>query len=191
MTQDLDWYGRELTGLAFSGDELVDVDMTEVVDEGSTFTGCTFRLVLFNASRHTGAAFTNCTFSRCTFFDTTFAGCKLVGSTFDSCRFGPLAVEGGDWSYVGLPAADLRAATMRDVRLREADLTGARLDGAVLAGCDLTGASTRSTSFVGCDLRGSDLSTIDPTAADLRGALVGWEQAVQLVTSLGLDVRPD
>jgi uncharacterized protein YjbI with pentapeptide repeats len=188
---DLDWYGRTVSGQSYDGVELVDVDMTEVVDEGSTFTDCTFRLVLFNASVHTSAAFTNCTFSRCTFFDTRFVSCKLVGSTFTNCTFGPLTVEGGDWSYVGLAGADLRAATVRGVRLREADLTGARFDDGTLADCDLTGASTRATSLVGCDLRGSDLSTIDPATVDLRGAIVGWQQAVQLATSLGLDVRPD
>ena len=191
MGEDLDWYGRELSGLSYTGEELVDVDMTEVLDAGSTFTDCVFRLVTLNASTHTAAAFTGCTFSRCTFFDTTFRACKLVGTTFDACTFGPLTVEDGDWSYVGLAGADLRSATFRGVRLREADLTGARFDGAVLADCDLTGASTRSTSLVGCDLRGSDLSTLDPSTVDLRAAVVGWQQAVQLATSWGMDVRLD
>jgi hypothetical protein len=49
-------------------------------------------------------------------------------------------------------------------------------------------------SFVdlsGADLRGSDLSAVDPREVELAGAQVDVTQAVVLVTTLGLRVRPD
>lgn len=74
---------------------------------------CTFRGGRFNVSTHTDAAFLNCAFVSCSFFDTTFERCKMVGSMFDRCAFNLLKVIGGNWSFVGLPGADLSSAELK------------------------------------------------------------------------------
>ena len=79
-------------------------------------------------------------FRRCNFFEAEFTGCKLVGSTFIECDLRPLTVDGGDWSFVALPGADLRGVRLTGVRMREVDLTRANLTGATVAGVDLSGA---------------------------------------------------
>jgi uncharacterized protein YjbI with pentapeptide repeats len=187
-----DWYGLDLSSrtaarVAYSG-----VDLTETTsDAGLTFEECVFFDSQFNASTHTGAAFLNCAFTGCSFFGARFVECKFVGSKFDRCTYDQLVVERGDWSFVGLSAADLHSASFTDVRMREADLSAARLDGATAVGVDLSGAWLSRTNFERCDLRRSDLSTLDPSSAKLRGAIIGWEQAIVLATTMGLDVRPD
>lgn len=183
-----DWYGHDLSARSYSGCAFIDVDMTETTNHGAVFDRCTFRGVRFNVSRHAGAAFTNCTFSHCTFFDTQFTDCKLVGSLFQQCTFNLFKVSGGDWSFVGLPGCDLRRASLQSVRMREADLTGARLEEASVTDVDLSGAQLHSANFIRCDLRGSDLSSLDPLTAHLGQATVSLEQAVVLVTALGLNV---
>ena len=75
--------------------------------------------------------------------------------------------------------------------MREADLTGVRAPGATLRHLDLSGAELHEADLSGADLRGSDLSAVDPRTVELAGAQVDVAQAVVLVTSLGLDVRPD
>ncbi len=59
------------------------------------------------------AAFVNNTFTRCSFFDATFTGYRLVGSMFDGCTFGLLEVDGEDWSFTGLPGADLQRSVVQ------------------------------------------------------------------------------
>ena len=114
-----DWYGEDLSGqehtrVAFSG-----VDLSETTDDGAVFTECTFRDCRFNLSRHTEAAFLNCTFTGCSFFQAEFTDCKVTGSTFERCTFDLMAVVRGDWSFVGLPGADLRRASLhRDAAAR-------------------------------------------------------------------------
>ncbi|MBE3008424.1 pentapeptide repeat-containing protein [Microbispora sp. NEAU-D428] len=108
---------------------------------------------------------------------------------FDGCSCDLMKVEGGDWSFTGLPGADLRRAAFADVRMREADLTGARCAGATMRGVDLSGAWLHRTDFSRCDLRGSDLSALDPHTAEVAGAIIGMRQAVTIATALGLDVR--
>lgn len=188
VIRDEDWYGRDLSGQRFTRHTFYDTDWTEVVDDGGIFDECTFSGVRFNASRHTNAAFTNCTFKRCSFFDTRFEQCKAVGSLFQQCTFSLISVTGGDWSYVGLPGADLRKAVFDGVRMREADLTAARLEGASVIGVDLSGALLHGSKLIGADLRGSDLSALDPLTVELAGAKIDLEQAAVIATALGFDV---
>lgn len=184
-----DWDGRDLTGETYRRVLFVDVDMTELINRGSSFEECSFRNVRFNVSEHEDALFLNCTFSRCSFFDATFKGCKLTGSMFDGCSYGLLKVDGGDWSFVGLPGADLRGSALYGVRLREADLTGVRLEGAEVRRCDLAGAWLHSADLTGCDLRGSDLGDLDPHTVKLNKAIIDPYQATIVATALGLEVR--
>ena len=121
----------------------------------------------------------------------TFTGCKFVGSFFDAGSVERLTVVEGDWSFVGLPGADLRRARFDGVRMREADLTGARLRDAALTNCDLSGALWSRADLRSCDLRGSDLSSLDPSGVELRRAVIDWPQAVMIARNLGLDVRTD
>lgn len=186
-----DWYGQDVSGQTHTRVAFVDVDLTEATNQGATFAECTFRGVRFNVSRHADAAFLNCTFTRCVFFDATFTNCKLVGSMFDRCTHGLMKVTGGDWSFVGLPGADLRTASFSNVRMREADLTGARCQGATIRRVDLTGAWLHMANLSRCDLRGSDLSSVDPLSVELNGALISADQACVIAANLGLDVRTD
>ncbi len=186
-----DWYGRDLSGTEHVAVAFLETDLTTASGSGATFTDCTFRGVRFNASVWTSSAFTNCTFRRCTFFGARFTGCKLVGSMFDRCTFEGVHVDGGDWSFVGLPGAALGTAAFSDVRMREVDLVGARAAGGTLVGCDLSGAWLHQADLSGCDLRGSDLSALDPRETDVRGATVTVDQALVVATSLGLRIGAD
>lgn len=184
-----DWYAEDVVDRHFVRCSFHDVDLTEATTRGAVFTECVFGAVRFNASRHVDSAFTRCTFTRCVFFGAEFTGCKLVGSTFTECELRPLRVDGGDWSFVGLPRADLRGARFTGVRLREVDLTAADLTGATLTGADLSGGQFAGARLTRCDLRGSDLSAVDPTLVERVGAIIDPEQALVLARVLGFEIR--
>jgi uncharacterized protein YjbI with pentapeptide repeats len=185
-----DWDDADPSGRTYTRVLFLDCDMTEMANVGGVFEQCTFRGVRFNASTHTDAAFVNCTFVRCSFFDTTLTRCKLMGSFFDDCTYNLLKAEGGDWSFTGLPGADLRGVELVGTKLREADLTGLRAAKATLRNVDLSGAMLQRADLTGADLRGSDLSSLDPLTVQLRGAIIDLPQAMAVAQSLGLDVRP-
>ena len=183
------WGDRSFSGSRHTAVLFVGTDLSDVVEQRATFIDCTFRQVVFSGSSHVDAAFTNCTFFDCTFFDTRFTRCKLVGSMFDRCAYRLLAVDEGDWSFVGMPGADLRRASFDRVRMREADLTGARFDGATIRDVDLSGAWLHRASFQKADLRGSDLTALDPLNVDIAGARIDAAQAVVIAETLGLVVE--
>lgn len=186
-----DWSGDDISGQSHTRVLFVDLDLTEAENDGAVFEECTFRRAKFNASVHRNAAFVNCTFANCNFYDASFTGCKFVGSRFDRCTHDVMKVEGGNWSFVALPGADLHTASFTDVRMREADLAGARCQGGSLRGVDLFGASLHRADLSRCDLRGSDLGGIDPESVELRGAIITVEQTVAIAQGLGLDVRAE
>ena len=185
------WYAKDISGEEHTRIKFVDLDLVEVVNHGAVFTECTFRGAKFNASVHTNAAFLNCTFGGCNFFDARFTQCKFVGSKFDRCTFDIMQVNGGNWALVGLPGADLRTASFRDVRMSESDLTGARCQGGTVRDVDLSGAWLHGADFSDCDLRGSDLSAVEPDHVRLSGAIVTANQAIVIAAALGLDIRTD
>ena len=121
--RDADWYGEDLSGREHTAVRFSGVDLTEATGEGAVFTDCTFVDCKFNAARFTDAAFLNCSFTGCAFFQAEFTACKFVGSRFQRCTFDLMSVDGGDWSFVLLPGADLARATLAGTRMREADLT--------------------------------------------------------------------
>src|SRR5690242_75446 len=109
-----DWSRKDISGEAHTRVAFVDLDLSEVESTGASFADCTFRRARFNASVWQDSAFTNCTFAHCNFFDARFSQCKFVGTVFDRCTFEIMKVDGGNWSLVALPGADLRSATFRD-----------------------------------------------------------------------------
>ena len=184
-----DWYGREIDREHYESTLFVDLDLTDGRSVGTVFNACTFRRARFSASTHQAAAFVNCTFVSCNFFDSTFTECKFVGSMFDRCLFDNMKVVSGDWSFTGLPGADLRRASFSGTRLREADLTGAICEGGSIRDTDLSGAWLHGADFSKCDLRGSDLSAIEPENVRLKDAIITIDQTIVIAEALGLDVR--
>ncbi|MET9490386.1 pentapeptide repeat-containing protein [Nocardia sp. NPDC006630] len=185
-----DWYGRTLRAEQYRRVEFLDVDMAEITTENTVFDECSFRGVAFNLSAHTNSGFLNCTFSACSFFDATFTSCKLTGSMFDGCTYSLLKASGGDWSFAGLPGADLRGTSFRELRMREVDLTGARCQKATFRDIDLSGAWLTKADFSDSDLRGSDISALDPYNVQVARAVIDPDQAITLAFTLGLKVLP-
>ncbi|TQF69269.1 pentapeptide repeat-containing protein [Rhodococcus spelaei] len=186
----VDWYGRELIQESHTRVEFLDVDMSESVTRNTVFTECAFRNVSFSQSIHANTAFLNCTFTACQFFEAEFTGCKLTGSMFDRCTFSLLTASGGDWSFVGLPGADLRGTKFAGLRMREVDLTFARCQKTVFRDVDLSGAWLSKADFTSADLRGSDISSLDPLTTTISRAIVDSSQATVLATALGVQVVP-
>ena len=186
-----EWFETDLSGVTHERVLFQDLDMTDSTGVGARFVDCTFRGALLDRCELDATAFENCTFVRCSLIGARFTDCKFVGSAFDAAAAERMTVDGGDWSFVGLPGTDLRRACFDRVRMREADLTGAKLGRAMLKNCDLAGALWSRADLRRCDLRGSDIGDLEPGNVELRGAVIDWPQAAAIARSLGLDVRAD
>lgn len=91
-----------------AGTDFRDADLVEWTTRGEQFVEADFSGADLASSVHEGSQFLRCTFDRTRLFGATFRACRLSGSVFQRCVLRPLTVEGGDWSYASLRAADLR-----------------------------------------------------------------------------------
>ena len=114
-----DWALDEVERAHYEDCAFHDVDWSEAKLAGCTFTHCEFGNVRFNAAELTNCAITQSVLRRCSFFDATLVGCKLTGTQFLDCGLRPLTIDGGDWGFVSLRGANLTAARLGGLRLRD------------------------------------------------------------------------
>ena len=73
----------------------------------------------------------------------------------------------------------------------EAIFNQATLKKANLAGSDICGIEAHGLTLVGADLRGTTFNNLDVRVTDLTGAKLRPEQALMLLTPLGIDIDVD
>ncbi|RXJ74919.1 hypothetical protein CS022_01665 [Veronia nyctiphanis] len=167
--------------------------------EACTFTECDFSECDFDHCRFIDCHFERCNLSLAAFSHTrlnnvVFADCKLVGvdwtrpkwTLFDSgsqITFNTCVLN--DSSFFEL---DMDGATFTDCRMHHVDLTGCSLSEAKLTGCDLSGAIFSQTNLEGCDLSHSENITIDVKNNRLEGSTFSRFEAVNMLTSLGINL---
>ena len=87
------------------------------------------------------------------------------------------------------------SARFRDVRfeecqMQETSFAGADLTGTIFRNCDLSRADMLGAVMTGVDLRGSNLSGMQIGVKELKGVIIEPQQAIDLITLLGVIVRP-
>jgi len=103
-------------------------------------------------------------------FNIAFEETLLINAKLPGQSFHKIVLNRVDFSQADLRKCDFRHATLDSCSLREANVSGSRFDGA--------------------DLRGADLGGLRLIDANLfRGATISREQAGQLLSELGLNVR--
>lgn len=106
-----DWDGRDLRGESHERVTFVDLDMTEVRNGGSVFTGCTFRGVRFNASTHTEADLSGADCAGASFRDVDLSGAALHRADLSRCD-----LRGSDLSSLDPLATTLSGAVIDPVQ---------------------------------------------------------------------------
>ncbi len=185
----VDWYGRELGDAVFRNGRFCDADLSETTTRGAVFEECDFSGARLNVSSHVRTAFLRCRFHRTSLFDATLDGCKLTGSEFAGATLSPIAVDGGDWSYVALRGARLSGVDLTGVNLAYADLTEADLRKAVLHKADLSHARLDRARLKEADLREARLEGVDTRPLELSDVRVTMLQAVVFAQHRGAIVE--
>lgn len=193
--EEADLSGLDLSGWKFERCNLRRVDISRARLEGSVWQSCRGAFASFMASDLAQASFVasdfnNASFKRADLQACKFAQCKLTGADLFDAKgldiafeetllinaklsghsFLKLTLKKIDFSQADLRKCDFRHTTFSECSLREAILDGARFEGADLRGADIGG-----------------LRLID--AARFRGAVISREQAGDLLSELGLNVR--
>ena len=115
--------------------------------------------------------------------------CKLLGASFAEASLQHVTMESCLLRYTNFTGSRLQRVALTACDLTHGALENCKLKDFTLTDCDLTAVECSFTSLKGVDLRSCVLSGLAASAGDLRGAIIGVEQAIDLVRLLGVEVR--
>ena len=207
-----DFTAAELSGITFDGCDFIDVRFRRAELTDARFRRCSmFRADPAASCDFSFANLRDAAFERCDLTTAVMQKVRAFGLTMDGCVAGGIDFSGADFTLgragaeglasatfhgCNMPWADFTGATLSDCeltgcRLMEAIFNQATLAKANLAGSDICGIEAHGLTLVGADLRGTTFNDLDVRVTDLTGAKLRPEQALMLLTPLGIDIDVD
>ncbi|MGO3711911.1 MAG: pentapeptide repeat-containing protein [Alcaligenes aquatilis] len=192
--QDLS--GLELEGLQFSACGFLDTRFTRAHLQDTVWQRCKLGQVDFSLADLSSAHFRVCDLHlskwvRAQIASLQIEDSKLSGAIFNETRGLDLSLRECKLVGATLRAINFRKQTLVQLDFSDADLGGCDFQDAVFEGGSLRGASLRGVNFKGTDLRSVELGSISlyDLNNSFQGACLSVEQAVQLVSSMGVQVQ--
>lgn len=207
-----DFTAAELGGVTFDGCDFIDVrfrraELTDARFERCSFfraepaASCDFSFANLRDAAFERSDLTTAVMQKVRAFGLTMEGCVAGGIDFSGADFtlgraGAKGLASATFNGCNMPWADFTGVTLSDCkltgcRLMEAIFNQATLAKANLAGSDICGIEAHGLTLVGADLRGTTFNNLDVRITDLTGAKLRPEQALMLLTPLGIDIDVD
>lgn len=176
--------GADLTGATFESCRFYDSDAD---------LSCDFSFADMRRTRFEACDLTTATLRRIRAWGIVVKRCQASGASFREADFAlgtggfPNALfEDCNLAYADFSGTDLRECAVTRCRLVHGIWEYASLAGADLRGSALDNIEARGAQFAGADLRGASFNNLDPRIVDLTGARVDADQALLLLTALGI-----
>lgn len=193
--EEADLSGLDLSHWKFERCNLRRADVSRAKLESTAWQSCRGAFANFTASDLTEGIFVasdlnNASFKRANLQSAKFAQSKLTGADLFDVK--GLEIEFDETLLVNakLPGHSFRKATLNRIDFSQADLRQCDFRHTTFVECSLREANMDGSRFDGADLRGADLGGLRLVDASLfRGATISREQAKQLLSELGLNVR--
>ncbi|MYB39074.1 MAG: pentapeptide repeat-containing protein [Gammaproteobacteria bacterium] len=207
-----DFTAADLNGVTFDGCDFIDVGFRRAELTDARFHRCSF----FRAEPAASCDFSfanlrDATFERCDLTTAVMQNVRAFGLIMEGCVAGGIDFRGADFTLGRAGAKGLASATFNGCNMPWADFTGVTLSDCKLTGCrlmeaifnqatlakanltgsDICGIEAHGLTLVGADLRGTTFNNLDVRATDLTGAKVRPEQALMLLTPLGIEIDVD
>jgi uncharacterized protein YjbI with pentapeptide repeats len=193
--EEVDLAGLDVSGWTFEQCTLRHADFSRAKAEATVWRSCRGAFANFTSSDLTGANFTasdfnNASFKRATLDSVRFDRCKLTGADLSAVQALEIHFDETLLINARLAGRSFRKATLKRLDFSQADLRKCDFRLAVFDDCSLREALMEGARFEGADLRGADLGGLRLVDAALfRGATISREQAGQMLSELGLNVR--
>lgn len=193
--EEADLAGLDLPGWTFERCNLRRADFTGSKLEGTVWRSCRAAFAQFIGADLSDATviasdFNNCVLRRSTLTAATFERCKLTGADLSDAKALDVRFEEVLLIHAKLPGYSFRKQSLKKIDFGQADLRKCDFRDTTFEACSLRDAVMTGSRFDGADLRSADLGGLRLIDASLfRGATISREQAGQLLSELGLNVR--
>lgn len=149
----------------------------------TTFDHCYFTDVLFDHCDFSNAKFEESLIKKC-----SFKSCKTLGMQVNNSILDHVTYEECMMSYSSFYHTQIKEVHYYSSQLNESFFTNCQIK-ASFSESDLTMTEIDHTSFKGIDLSSALISGIRITPYDLKGAIIGADQAIDLVPLLGVILK--
>ena len=194
LTDSTEYFEKTFKGLNNAAQQFI----------GITFEECEFLDCDFSESRFRACKFTNCDFARCNLNLTDMANSQLFGVSFKDCKMMGVDWTKADWpqyyrdfelkfircllndsSFYGLTLNELmlEECKVHDADFREGDFTDSQM-----THCTFDRSLFMHTNLKRVDFSDSTGCAIDVLANEIKGAKFCTQEAIHLLTSLGIEL---
>lgn len=193
--EEADLKGLHLSRWKFERCNMRRADFTGTKLDGTAWRSCRAAFAQFVGADLSDASFVasdfnNCALRRSTLAAAMFDRCKLTGADLSDAKAFDVRFEETLLIHAKLPGYSFRKQTLKKIDFGQADLRKCDFRATIFDECSLRDAIMTGSRFDGADLRGADLGGLRLVDASLfRGATISREQAGQLLSELGINVR--
>lgn len=205
--EDCIFAGADLSGSTFEDCEFLQCSMRGADFRDARFLNCKlycddspsdFRYAELRDVLFEGCDLTTCNFERASAYGLELKGCQAQGIDFTNVDFSmtlgrnqtvaDFKCTSSNLAYADFSSTYLAGATFKSTRLVHAVMHDCDLSGATLTQCELDNLEATHLKLSGANLAGSRFNNLNPRLIDLNGTKVDAEQAMTLLTILGIEI---
>ena len=199
--------GADFSGATFDDCEFLQCSLRGADLRDTVFTRCKLycdevatdlRYAELRDAKFEGCDLTTCNFERANAYGLKLIRCQAQGANFTNVDFGltlgrnqtliDFECAGSNLAYADFSSTYLSGAVFKSTRLAHALFNNCDLSEAQLLDCELDNIEGTRLSLKNANLCGSRFNNLNPKEIDLTGAQVDADQALGLLSALGIDV---
>lgn len=191
LEDDDEYVGSKITVGNLAGQTVKNVIFEESLLQRITLTGARLPKLRLRDVRLENCDISAAFLERCRLRRVEFVNCRLLGvqmlaAQLDDVLFKECNLEGAVFA-----SAEVKSLRFEKCMLKNATFEDADMDGVTIDQCDLSYADLRNVKTKNADLRGSILGGMQIDAQTVKGIVISPEQAIQMVSLLGVIVEDD
>lgn len=183
--------------------DLVDIFVTDQeIDfkiEGIEFNGCKFVNVDFSKFPLKRVDLIDCIFERCNLSGSSFNDrgihrvcfdrCNLVGCDFIGSSLSDISILESKCNYVNFSNSTIKGFLIKESNLKEGRIVDTKFSNVEFDNVDFSGVEFLNTKLAGLDFSNCNIDDMGVNVNDIRGVTVNNEQALMLISLLGIVVK--
>lgn len=174
--QDIDF---EIEGIEFNGCKFVNVDFSMFPLKRVDLIDCVFERCNLSGGEFNDRAIHRVCFDRC-----NLVGCDFIGSSLSD-----ISILESKCNYVNFSNSTIKGLLIKESNLKEGRIVDTKFSNVTFDDVNFSDVEFLNTKLAGLDFSNCNIDDIGVSVSDIRGVTVNSEQALMLISLLGIVVK--
>ena len=163
------------------------------------FNGCKFEKVDFSSAQIRNVDFIDCVFEHCNLSGVDFSNrsihrcsfehCNLVGCDFIQSGLQDISITDSKCDYVNFSSSQMKHFSIKDSVFRKGRVVDVQWSDIYFEKINFEETEFLHTKLDGIDFGNCNIDRISVLASDVKGMIVNPEQALMLISLLGINIK--